>query len=42
MTALLPLAIIAVAALGGLILIADDLRIRFGLAQQGTDARGSS
>ena len=33
--ALLPLAIIAVAALGGLILIADDLRTRFGLAQRG-------
>ena len=33
--ALLPLAIIALAALGGLILIADDLRTRFGLAQPG-------
>ncbi|MBE2318200.1 ATP-binding protein [Solirubrobacter sp. CPCC 204708] len=33
--ALTPLAIIALAALGGLILIADDLRARFGLAQRG-------
>lgn len=33
--ALVPLAIIALAALGGLILIADDLRARFGLAQRG-------
>ena len=33
--ALMPLAIIALAALGGLILIADDLRTRFGLAQRG-------
>lgn len=33
--ALTPLAIIALAALGGLILIADDLRTRFGLAQRG-------
>jgi signal transduction histidine kinase len=33
--ALLPLAIIGVAAFGGLILIADDLRTRFGLAQKG-------
>ena len=32
---LAPLAIIALAALGGLILIADDLRTRFGLAQRG-------
>ncbi len=31
----MPLAIIALAALGGLILIADDLRTRFGLAQRG-------
>jgi signal transduction histidine kinase len=34
-TALIPLAIIGVAAFGGLILIADDLRTRFGLAQRG-------
>jgi signal transduction histidine kinase len=33
--ALLPLGIIALAALGGLILIADDLRTRLGLAQKG-------
>ena len=33
--ALTPLAIIGLAALGGLILIADDLRSRFGLAQRG-------
>jgi signal transduction histidine kinase len=33
--ALLPLVVIALAALGGLILIADDLRARFGLAQRG-------
>jgi signal transduction histidine kinase len=33
--ALMPLAIIALAALGGLILIADDLRTRFGLAERG-------
>lgn len=33
--ALIPIAIIAFAALGGLILIADDLRTRFGLAQRG-------
>lgn len=33
--ALVPLALIAFAALGGLILIADDLRTRFGLAQRG-------
>lgn len=33
--ALTPLAIIALAALGGVILLADDLRTRFGLAQRG-------
>jgi signal transduction histidine kinase len=32
---LAPFAIIAVASFGGLVLIADDLRIRFGLAQRG-------